>query len=249
VSPRTLARSFGNVAALYDRVRPEYSAQALDRLCEALGLEPSSEVLDLAAGTGKLTRALARRFGRVVAVEPDEAMRSMLRFPGLEVIAGTAEQIPLDEASVDAVFVGEAFHWFDGPAALDEAARVLRPGGGLALIWKQWWETEPRIPTEALDLLREPFERSGRAAIVAAGRVWRDAFADSPFEPLQEETLLERADVDADRLVDLYLTGSSIAVLSDDERAALSVRLRRLLSGRRYCIPIRVELAWTRLSS
>jgi ubiquinone/menaquinone biosynthesis C-methylase UbiE len=247
VSGRTLAQSFGNVAALYDRVRPEYSKAALDRLCSELGLGPESQVLDLAAGTGKLTRPLARRFDRLVAVEPDDDMRSMLLLPGVQVIAGTAERIPLVDAAVDAVFIGEAFHWFDGPAALAEIARVLRPGGGLALIWKQWWATEPPIPAEALALLNEPFERSGRAAKPARGESWREAFSDSAFEPLHEETLSERAEVDADRLVDLYLTGSSIAVLSDDERAALSVRLRQLLSGR-YRVPIRVELAWTQLS-
>lgn len=246
MSPRTLAQSFGNVAALYDRVRPEYSKAALDCVCAALGLERQSDVLDLAAGTGKLTRPLARRFDLVVAVEPDDDMRSMLLLPGVQVLAGTAERIPLDDAAVDAVFVGEAFHWFDGPAALAEIARVLRPGGGLALLWKQWWRTEPPIPAEALALLNEPFERSGRAAKPARGESWREAFADSPFEPLHEEALSERADVDADRLVDLYLTGSSVAVLSDDERATLSVRLRKLLSGG-YRLPIRVELAWTRL--
>ncbi len=243
--PRTLARSFGNVAALYDRVRPEYSKAALDRLCSELGLEPQSRVLDLAAGTGKLTRPLARRFDQVVAVEPDNDMRSLLLLPGVEVLGGAAERIPLGDSSVDAVFVGEAFHWFDGPAALRELARVLRPGGGLALVWKQWWETEPRITPEAAELLREPFERSGRARMMAETD-WREAFPGSAFEPLQEETLLDPAEVDADRLVDLYLTGSSIAVLTDEERAALSARLRKLVKGR-YRIPIRVELAWTRL--
>jgi SAM-dependent methyltransferase len=242
--PRTLAQSFGNVAALYDRVRPEYSKAALDLLCSELELGPASHVLDLAAGTGKLTRALARRFDRVVAVEPDDAMRSMLFLPGVEVLEGTAERIPLGDSTLDAVFVGEAFHWFDGPAALAEIARALRPGGGLALVWKWWWETEPLIPREALELLREPFERSGRAAV--SPKSWRESFAGSAFEPLQEHEILEQAEVDADRLVDMYLTGSSIAVLTDDERAALSVRLRRLVKGR-YRIPIRVDLAWTRL--
>lgn len=245
MSPRQLAYSFGNVAALYDRVRFEYSPEALDRVCSELGLGRGSEVVDLAAGTGKLTRALVERFEHVVAVEPDSAMRRMLAVPGGEVVAGTAERIPLDDARADAVFVGEAFHWFDAPRALGELARVLRPRGGLALIWNQWWETEPPIPAEAHELLREPFERSGRAAMVAQDS-WRKAFLGSPFEPLREEAFSEQAEVDSDLLVDLYLTVSSIAVLPDDQRDALAARLRELLSGP-YRLPIRVELAWTRL--
>jgi ubiquinone/menaquinone biosynthesis C-methylase UbiE len=133
---RNLALSFGNVAELYERVRTEYPQEALDLLSSELELDRGATVLDLAAGTGKLTRPLAERFARVVAVEPNDAMRRMI--DGAEVHAGTAERIPLPNASVDAVFVGEAFHWFDGPAALREIARVLRPAGGLALLWKQW---------------------------------------------------------------------------------------------------------------
>ncbi len=244
MSPRTLAYSFGNVAALYDRVRPEYSSEVLERVCSELGLARSATVLDLAAGTGKLTRPLAERFEHVVAVEPDSAMRGLLAVPGVEVLAGTAERIPLADGSVDVAFVGEALHWFDGPVALREIARVLRPRGGLALIWNQWWETEPPIPAEAHELLREPFERSGRAAMVSQDS-WREAFLGSPFEPLREEAFSEQAEVDSDLLVDTYLTGSSIAVLPDEEREVLAARLRALLRGR-YRIPIRVELAWTR---
>jgi SAM-dependent methyltransferase len=244
VLPRTLAQSFGNVATLYDRVRPEYSKAALDRVCTAVDLERASKVLDLAAGTGKLTRALAARFEHVVAVEPDDAMRSLIR--DVEAYDGTAERIPFPDGSFDAVFVGEAFHWFDGPAALSEIARVLRPNGGLVLLWNTWWETEPRIPERALELLREPYERSGRAAMVEENN-WRDAFSGSPFEPLREETFSKPTEVDSDELVDLYLTSSSVAALNEDERDELSSELRILLSGR-YRLPITVELAWTRLS-
>lgn len=243
MSPSTLARSFGNVAALYDRVRPEYSTEALDRVCSELGLERGSKVLDLAAGTGKLTRPLAERFEHVVAVEPDGAMRSLIR--DVEAYEGTAERIPFPDESFDAVFVGEAFHWFDGSAALSEIARVLRPNGGLVLLWNLWWETEPRIPERALELLREPYERSGRAAMIAE-KDWREDFSGSPFEPLREERLSEQAEVDADRLVDLFLTSSSIAALNEDDRDELASELRILLSGR-YRLPITVELAWTRL--
>ena len=109
------------------------------------GLPLASTVLDLGAGTGKLTGLLVTRFGRVVAVEPAEAMRRRLATlcPEAEVLAGSAEEIPLAQASVDAVFAAEAFHWFDGKRALAEIARVLRPRGALVLMWNL-----PAGPTE-----------------------------------------------------------------------------------------------------
>ena len=111
----------------------------LDRAQEVLELDPGARVLDLAAGTGRLTRELSRRFREVVAVEPDERMRAVHG----EALAGSAEAIPLDDESVDAVFVGEAFHWFDPAAAIPELVRVLRPRGGVAIVSTHWWETEP----------------------------------------------------------------------------------------------------------
>ncbi len=127
-------RSFGSVAAEYARLRPGYPAAALDW---ALGPDPQ-DVLDLGAGTGKLTEALLRRPGvRVTAVEPDPAMLHQLRaaFPAVAAYEGAAERIPLATAAVDAVVVGTAWHWFDRARAEPEIARVLRPGGVLAVLW------------------------------------------------------------------------------------------------------------------
>src|SRR5215813_15666158 len=136
-----LAFSFGRIAVEYDDVRPDYAPEALDRAEEALGLAAGSKIVDLAAGSGKLTRALAQRFDEVVAVEPNDEMRGVLaqRSADIRVLAGTAERMPLPDSSADAVFVGDAFHWFDGAAAVNELARVLRPGGGVALLWNHWW--------------------------------------------------------------------------------------------------------------
>jgi ubiquinone/menaquinone biosynthesis C-methylase UbiE len=236
-----LARSFGSVAELYDRVRPDYSQESLDRAQAALELDDAAKVLDLAAGTGRLTVELARRFAHVVAVEPDDAMRSLI--PAGEVLAGTAESIPLADESVDAVFVGEAFHWFDPGPAVAEVARVLRPRGGVALFSNLWWETEPPVPERAAELLREPYVLSGRAGAV---ETWREAFAaHGAFEPLRDETFAWRLDVDADRLLEMYETTSSIASLPQGERAALVANVRPLLADR-YRLPIHVELTWTR---
>ena len=239
----SLALSFGRVAELYDRVRPDYSQESLDRAQDALELGPDACVLDLAAGTGRLTHELAKRFVRVIAVEPDDAMRSLIGDG--EVVAGEAEAIPLPDASVDAVFVGEAMHWFDAPAAVSEMARVLYPRGGVALISNLWWDTDPPLPQRALELLRAPYVRSGRADAV---EVWPDAFRASRFEPLREETFRSETVVEADRLLEMYSTTSSLAALAAGDRAALVAEVRPLL-GDTYRLPITVELTWTRLGA
>jgi SAM-dependent methyltransferase len=235
-----LRLSFGNLAETYDRVRPPYSGLLLDRAQELLELDGRSRVLDLGAGTGRVTRELARRFEHVVAVEPDERMRALHG----DAIAGSAEAIPLEDASVDAVFVGEAFHWFDAEAAIPEIARVLRPRGGLAILWTHWWETEPPLPEEALALLREPWLRSQSQRRPP----WRGAFDDSPFEPLQVEPDMDEITIDADDLLTLYSTTSALATLPIDEREALFARVRPLLGGP-YQLPLKHDLTWTRLAA
>ncbi|MFT3864896.1 MAG: class I SAM-dependent methyltransferase [Solirubrobacterales bacterium] len=129
------ARSFGAAADLYERSRPEYPAAAVDWLVP----EGARKVLDLGAGTGKLTRALAARGLEVVAVEPIDEMRANLTaaLPEVEAVKGTAEEIPLPDDSVDAITVAQAWHWVDPERATAEAARVLRPGGTLGLIWNR----------------------------------------------------------------------------------------------------------------
>jgi ubiquinone/menaquinone biosynthesis C-methylase UbiE len=241
-SRKALADSFGNVAELYEEVRLGYSDAAVNRLCAALGLDGSARVLDLAAGTGKLTRQLTARFGHVVAVEPNDEMRRLIDV--VEAVKGSAEHIPLPDSELDAVFVGDAFHWF-WRVGLSEIARVLRPRGGLALVWNHWWETEPPVPDEALELLNACFQKSG-ARHLRETEDWRDAFPGSAFESLAEETLDERIEVDGSRLAELYLTTSSLAVLPADEREALAAQLNRLVQGR-FSIPVSVQLAWTRL--
>lgn len=135
--PEAAAEGFERGAAAYEAARPSYPPDAVDEIAHVCGLEPGRRVLDLAAGTGKLTRLLVPSGAEVVAVEPVAAMRAVLAdvLPGVEVLDGTAEAVPLPDASVDAVTVAQAFHWFDPPAALADIARVLRPGGTLALVW------------------------------------------------------------------------------------------------------------------
>jgi SAM-dependent methyltransferase len=234
-----LGLSFGNLAETYHRVRPPYSEALLDRAQEALELDAAARFLDLAAGTGRLTEALRSRFADVVAVEPDERMRAVHG----GALAGSAEAIPLDGASVDAVFVGEAFHWFDPAAAIPELARVLRPGGGVAIVSTHWWETEPPLPDAALKLLSGPWERSQPQRRPP----WDDAFTESPFEPLRYERTVDELTVDVETLLTLYSTTSSLAALPPEERTGLFERVRPLLAGP-YRLPLRHELVWTRLT-
>jgi SAM-dependent methyltransferase len=234
-----LRLSFGNVAETYHRVRPPYSHALLDRAQQALELDGGARVLDLAAGTGRLTAELERRFADVVAVEPDARMRAVHG----TALAGSAEAIPLEDGSVDAVFVGEAFHWFDPASAISELARVLRPRGGLAIFWTHWWETEPPLPDDALALLSEPYNRS----LSERRPPWDEAFAASLFEPLEVERAEDEMIVDPDALLTLYSTTSSLAQLPAAEREALFARVRPLLSGP-YRLPLKHELTWTRLA-
>jgi SAM-dependent methyltransferase len=177
-----------------------------------------------------------------VAVEPDDRMRSLI--DAGTVLAGSAEAIPLDSASVDAAFVGEAFHWFDAPRAVAELARVLVPRGGLAVIWTHWWETEPPLPENVLEQLSEPYLRSQDQRNPVR---WDEAFAASPFEPLRRERFEEAMDVDPEALLGLYSTTSSMAALPDAERTDLLAAVRAQLTGT-YRLPINHELTWTRLA-
>src|SRR5262249_30183997 len=133
----TAAGGFAVSAEAYERARPGYPEEAVAWLAERLGIRSGRDVLDLAAGTGQLARALVPLGARVTAIEPIDEMREQLfgALPDVDAFDGTAEAIPLPDESVDAVTCAQAFHWFRPVEALREIHRVLRPGGGLGLIW------------------------------------------------------------------------------------------------------------------
>lgn len=220
---RAAAIGFARSAAAYERGRPGYPDAAVDRLVAAL---PGGQVLDLAAGTGKLTRALVARGLDVVAIEPVDEMRAAIA-PPARALAGTAEAIPLPDASADAVTVAQAFHWFDGARALAEIHRVLRPGGVLALIWNRRRIADP-IQREIEALIAPhraevPAERSER---------WRVAFDQTTlFGPLREERFANDQLVDADGLADRIGSISFVASLEDRAREALLDEARALARG------------------
>jgi SAM-dependent methyltransferase len=243
----SLRLSFGNAAAEYELGRPEWP----DDVARVGDLPGTAEVLDLGAGTGKLTRVLARRFARVIAVEPDPSMRALLRrgASGYLVLDGSAEAIPLEDGSVDGVFSGDAFHWFDWPRALEEIARVLRPGGTLVLTFYTGpWETEPPFPAEATAIAeryRAPGAEPG-GPIVESG-AWREPFPGSAFEELRREELRHEHVQDRDSVIAHTLSISVYASLPGEERAALADELRHVLPDAFYRTSLRAEVWWTRL--
>jgi ubiquinone/menaquinone biosynthesis C-methylase UbiE len=244
------ALSFGRGAEAYDRVRPEYSAEALDLVTARLGLVRDAEVLDLAAGTGKLTRALVERFARVTAVEPDPGMRAVLGrvTDSHSVLEGRAEEIPLQDDTVDAVFVGQAFHWFSTREAVAEIERVLRPCGGLVLIWNAWSRPEPPEPEPAQAIIRRIVDEARREKRDEGAEEWLRCFDGSSFQPVREETVPTRMlEISGDDFVTLTLSTSPFGVLEPGERERVEAELRRLVIGD-YRIPVETRLYWTRLS-
>lgn len=221
------AVGFSRTAKEYERGRPSYPPEAVEELLAALRLRPGARVLDLAAGTGKLTRLLTAAGLEVVAVEPLEAMRAELvaALPSVEALAGTAEAIPLAGAAVDAVLVAQAFHWFDPPRALAEIHRVLRPGGGLGLVWNSWdasagWLARVSAP---LDVVRRgtPQFRDG---------AWRRGVEASPlFGPLRERVVTHTQETDREAFVGRIASISAVGALPAADRTTLLARLAALV--------------------
>jgi SAM-dependent methyltransferase len=243
--------AFGRTAREYELGRPGWPEELLERVVADLGLAREAEVLDLGAGTGKLTRLLVPRFGRVVAVEPDDAMREVFEevVPGVESLAGSAESIPLADAEVDAVFCGEAFHWFASDETVAEIARVLRPNGALGLLWSIFGEErEPPLSAEAEAVLEEAFTRGGMAGgpRVTSG-VWREPLERSAFGELREDEHEWVYVTSRDEWIAHILSVSSIAHQSDEDRLTLATRLRELVPEGEVRRPFRTVVYWTRL--
>lgn len=217
------------MADLYERVRPEYPPEAVAWIAERLALGAGRTVLDLGAGTGKLTRALLATGVRVIAVEPGEAMLAELIrvLPDAEALHGAAEDIPLADDSVDAVSVGQAFHWFRHDEALPELHRVLRPGGGIALAWNARDQDAP-LQREVSELI-EPFVPAGRTAVVPDSS--RALSESDLFGPLEERRFGFVQELDADGLVGRILSISFVAVAPAENRIELEQKLRKLVAA------------------
>jgi SAM-dependent methyltransferase len=171
------ATAFAHEASAYELGRPGYPPKAIAMVLGELRLQRASIVVDLAAGTGKLTRDLLTQFDRVIAIEPLGEMRTHLArmAPLADALEGTAERMPLAGGAVDAIFVAQAFHWFDGTPALDEIARVVRTGGSLSLLWNTmpWELREGRWYARLDDLLERSRADLSLMRRHGSGR-WRD---------------------------------------------------------------------------
>ena len=206
----------------YERGRPGYPQAAVDTIVTELGLRPGRTVLDLAAGTGKLTRLLAPSGANVIPVEPVREMRDKLE--GFVALAGTAEHIPLTDAYVDGVTVAQAFHWFDADRALQEIHRVLRRGGGLALIWNA---RDERQPLQAA--LSEIFDRYEGDTPRRNQRDWKSLLGKSGLFERSSRVLFEHVQpVDEQAVVDRVLSVSFMASLPREEQDVVEQEVREL---------------------
>ncbi|MGI5503451.1 class I SAM-dependent methyltransferase [Lentzea sp. CA-135723] len=235
------ADSFGAQAEAYAEHRPDYPVAAIRWALEPLGTTERLDVLDLAAGTGKLTSVLCAEGHRVTAVEPNEQMLSELvrRVHGVRALPGHAEHIPVPDQTVDAVFVGTAFHWFDQERALPEIARVLRPGGVLVAMWIV---EDPDV--EWLSELSEVSEGS-----VESGRnTPSEIMAHPAFGPADNAVFPHALRRESpEEVVATTNTYSRMLVIDDEERAAINKKMLAFLRERPetsngpFDVPLRAE--------
>jgi len=221
----TASAGFSKAAGAYERGRPGYPRAALGWLARELGLRPGVTVVDLAAGTGKLTRALLPTGATVVAVEPVAEMRALIE--GAEAVEGRADAMPFPGGWADAVTVGQAFHWFATPEALAEIHRVLRPGGGLALIWNR---------RDLADPLQRAIEELIAPLAGEVSRFWGDSWRE-PFDrtelfgPFTEADFDHAQELDEQGLVDRVLSTSYVAAAPAGRQRHIETKLRELAAA------------------
>ena len=243
-------RGFDTEASTYDRTRPSYPSEAVAWMVEQLGIGPGSLVVDLAAGTGKLTTLLAPTGATLVAVEPVEGMRRLLRtaLSAVPAIAATAEELPFAASSVDAVTVAQAFHWFDAERALPEIRRVLRPGGRLGLMWN----ARDR-GVDWVDRIWGVLDRVEKHAPWREHESWSEH--DLPFErwfgPVHRAEFRHEQPLAPEDVVGRFKGVSHVAVLPPTKQAAVLDEVRGVLAthpdtaGRAELrIPYRVDAYW-----
>jgi SAM-dependent methyltransferase len=227
------ARSFDRAAAEYERGRPSWPPEVLDLFPVA----DDATVLDVGAGTGKLTRVLATRYAHVIALEPLAEMRAILeqRVPRAEALPGVAEAIALDDASVDAVFTGQAFHWFANDVAVAEIARVLRPGGVLARLWNEAVEPSP-LPPEYRARLDELFDAMPPPSIDD------HVFDGTPFGEVHQGEVEHEQRSSRDDV--LAFSASTSWIANRDDRDEVLAELAALLPEGEYTFRMQTNFEW-----
>jgi SAM-dependent methyltransferase len=235
IHPR--ATAFSSAATVYEAARPPFPQAAIDWLAAHLAIGPESRVLDLAAGTGRLTAPLAALTPHLVAVEPIAEMRGVLMraLPGVEVLDGVAEEIPLATGAVDAITVAQAFHWFDPEPAFSEMARVLRPGGMLGLVWHA-----PDLDDALQARFRDLIGRYRGDQPYYARTTTIDALEHQDlFAPAGHTSIRDVHRYDGEALANLALSTSHVAILDGAAREEILAEARAVAGGGE------VELAYT----
>ena len=241
---------FDREAQSYERARPSYPPDAVAWFAEHLGIRPGRDVLDLAAGTGKFTRLLEPFGARLLVAEPVDGMRNLLvrTSPEVSVVSCTAELMPFRAASLDAITVAQAFHWFDAAVTLEECARVLRPDGRLGLVWNARDRTAPHV-----DALWSIMDRVEKHAPWRKHDEWREAaFTETPFfGPLHEATFHHEQVMTVEEVVDRFRSVSHVAVLDEPAKNAVLDEVRAQLASHpdmaghtHIAIPYRVDAYW-----
>ena len=223
------AKGFRAGAAAYAEGRPDYPVEIEDWLINDLSLSNGKTALDLAAGTGKFSPRLLATGAKVIAVEPIQAMLDQLvrRHSTVDVRIGSAQQIPLDDTSVDAVICAQSFHWFSTQEALSEIHRVLKPGGALGLVWNLRDDTVPWVA--ALTRIMKPFE--GSAPRYHSQR-WRCVFPAPGFTPLRERRFAHTHTGPPEKvIIDRILSVSFMAALSPNQQAQVTAQLNDVIAA------------------
>ena len=227
------AKSFDRAAEEYECGRPGWPPEVLD----LVPVPVYASVLDLGAGTGKLTRVLAARYAHVIALEPLTEMRAILaeRVPTAEALPGAAEAIPLDDASIDAVFAGQAFHWFANDVAVAEIARVLRPGGVFARLWNEAIEPSP-LPSAYLALLDQLHE------VMPPPPIPEDLFDGTPFGEVHGGAVEHEQRSSRDEV--LAFSASTSWIASRDDRDQVLAKLSSMLPEGDYTFSMSTNFEW-----